>query len=229
MYTIWENLDFNDFAIMFNPLKPGGDDRDQMISFIMDWFLPKVMFNVYLEWARNDYSPDLRWALSYPQHSQGYTLGFQKLVSMKKNKIISIVAEVTELVCTKDADGVCPSYYRHGIVIQGYTHLGQVMGAAIGPGSNSQFLQASYYTEWGYIGPRIQRIAYDQDYYFANPVFTVPDNENVEWIVGVDGVVFLNELDLGFKLSISDNWNRNYDKDNDVWNLYGMLSFKYNF
>ena len=57
----------------------------------------------------------------------------------------------------------------------------------------------------------------------------MPDNENVEWIVGVDGVVFLTGVDLGFKLSVSDNWNRNYVKDNDVWNLYGMLSLKYNF
>jgi len=146
---------------------------------------------------------------------------------MKGSELISITAEITQLVRTQDADSGGGSYYIHNVVKQGYTHLGQIMGAAIGPGSNSQFLQVNYYTQWGYIGACIQRIAYDQDYYFAN--FTVPDNENVEWIVGVDGVVFLTGLDLGFKLSVSDNWNRNYDKDNDVWNLYGKLSFKYNF
>jgi len=185
------------------------------------------MFNVYLEWARNDYSPDLRWALSYPQHSQGYTLGFRKLLLLKESNIISITAEITQLVRSEDADKISPSYYRHQKVIQGYTHLGQVIGAAIGPGSNSQFLQGSYYTEWGSIGASLQRIAYDQDYYFAN--FTRPDNENVEWILGIDGVFFLSGFDLGFELSVSDNWNRNYVRENDVWNLYGMVSFKYNF
>jgi len=229
MHTTWENLSFNDFIVVFDPLKPDttDDDRDQLISFLIDWFLIEAMFNVYLEWARNDYSPDLRWALSYPQHSEAYTLGFRKLLLMKANKLISITAEITQLVRTQDADNGSGSYYRHYIVTQGYTHLGQIMGAAIGPGSNSQFLQASCYTQWGCIGAGIQRIAYDQDYYFEN--FQVPDNENVEWIVGVDGVVFLTGVDLGFKLSVSDNWNRNYVKYNDVWNLYGMLSLKYNF
>ena len=145
----------------------------------------------------------------------------------KKNKILSITAEITQLVRSEDADKISPSYYRHHVVIQGYTNLGQVMGAAIGPGSNSQFLQVSCYTHWGYIGPRIQRIAYDQDYYFAN--FIAPDSENVEWIVGVDGVVFLTGFDLGFKLSVLESWNRNYVRDSDVWNVYGMLSLKYNF
>ena len=226
MYTPWKNLTVDDFTLMFDLSVRGVDDRDQMISFIIDWFLPKAMFNAYLEWARNDYSPNLRWALSYPQHSQGYTLGFQKLISTKENNIFSIVAEFTELVRTKDADDICPSFYRHGIVMQGYTHLGQVMGAAIGPGSNSQFLETTYYDRWGKLSAFIQRVAYDQDYYFAN--FTIPDNENVEWTYGVNAIIFVKSIDLGLRIAVSENWNRNYESGNDVWNFHGMVSVKYN-
>jgi hypothetical protein len=227
MYTTWANLSIDDFTVVFNPLVPGLDDRDQMLSFIIDWLLPKATFNAYLEWARNDYSPDLRWALSYPQHSQGYTVGFRKLISLNQTRFLSITAEITELVRSKDADEICPSYYRHYVVTQGYTHLGQVMGAAIGPGSNTQFLGVDYYASWGKASVFFQRIGYDHDYYLEN--FDVPDNENVKWTAGVGGVVFLSPLDIKAKLALSDNWNRNYEKNNDVWNLYGMVSLTYHF
>jgi hypothetical protein len=227
MYTTWQNLDINDFTVVFNPLILGLDDRDQVISFLIDWFFTSAMFNVYLEWARNDYSPGLRWALSYPQHSQGYTLGFRKAISTKRKGYVEITTELTELARTKDADDICPSFYRHSQVIQGYTHLGQVMGASIGPGSNTQFFGVDYYDSWGKASLSIQRIAYDQDYYFAK--FFTPDNENVEWIVSAGSVIFLSSIDLNIELAFSDNWNRNYVKDNDVYNLHVATSCRYNF
>lgn len=238
VYTPWKDLRFYDLVKIFDPRMtlfgsvdhPGTDDRDQMISFTIDWFLPKAMFNVYLEWARNDFSPDFRYLLSHPQHSQGYTLGFRKLRFTKNNEIFSITAEVTELARSKDIDDVCPSYYRHNKVIQGYTHLGQVMGASIGPGSNGQSISVYYYHKRGSVGLLLQRVAYDYDYYYAQmyPASWNPASNEVEFSLGIDSVVFINRIDLCFQSKISRFLNRNYEEKEDIWNFYSMISFRYN-
>ena len=232
MYTPWQDLMFYDFIVVLDPTgsyKYGADDRDQMISFTMDWLLPASMFNVYLEWARNDFSPDLRYAISYPQHSQAYTLGFQKLLFTKKRRIISIIAELTELVRSKDVDGGSPSYYIHHQAIQGYTHLGQIMGASIGPGSNSQSLKISYYDRWGRVELQLLRIAYNYDYYYAQlfPASWNPASNELEITAGLKGVIFLNMIDICTEIDVSYFENFNYIRHNDVWNFYGKLSFRY--
>jgi hypothetical protein len=236
MYTPWEYLRVYDFVRLLDPRLtgpgggedyPGKDDRDQMISLTIDWYFEQAMFEVYLEWARNDYAPTVRWALSYLQHSQGYTLGFRKLIWTRTHRIIDIIAELTDLVKPFDPGGIGPSFYRHHVVIQGYTNLGQVMGASIGPGSNSQFLQTTYYDRWGKASLFFQRISYNLDYYFEN--FTVDNIDNIEWRVGADVVVFLNRIDLGLQLVASRYWNRNFVSNNDDWNLHGGVNFRYNF
>jgi hypothetical protein len=55
------------------------------------------------------------------------------------------------------------SIYTSRVVPQGYTERGQPLGAAIGPGSSSQFLATDYVTSYGSLGIYGQRIRWNED------------------------------------------------------------------
>ena len=131
----------------------GGDQRDEILSFNWRWVLPASGFEMYGEWARNDFAWNLTDLILEPEHSQAYTLGFQKVASVAPGQILAVNAELTHL----ERDGSFQirddgSYYIHSIVHRGYTQLGQMIGSALGPGGDGQYLGADLYTDWGRLG-----------------------------------------------------------------------------
>lgn len=57
------------------------------------------------------------------------------------------------------------SWYTHPVIRQGYTHEGQMLGASIGPGSNSQTLQVAWVQGFKRIGLSFERILHNTDFY----------------------------------------------------------------
>lgn len=57
------------------------------------------------------------------------------------------------------------SWYTHPVIRQGYTNEGQVIGASIGPGSNSQTLQVSWVKGLKRIGFSFERVLHNTDFY----------------------------------------------------------------
>ena len=58
------------------------------------------------------------------------------------------------------------SWYVSPVIKQGYTNNGQIMGASIGPGSNSQSLDFSWNKGYDKIGFSAERIAHNNDFYY---------------------------------------------------------------
>jgi hypothetical protein len=115
--------------------------RDQMLSVFFRLILPKEKAELYAEYGRNDHSSDLRDLLVEPEHARAYIIGFKKLFETPKQREIELLMELTHLhnpptSRVRELEG----WYTHYQVRQGYTNLGQVIGAGIGPGSNSQTL-----------------------------------------------------------------------------------------
>ena len=77
-------------------------------------------------------------------------------------------------------------FYSHHKVTQGYTQLGQCLGAGIGPGSEAQYLGVDYYNNLGRVGGFVQRHARDSDYVYAEIPNTSYYLLNVEMSYGVD-------------------------------------------
>ena len=122
-----------------------------------------------------------------------------------------------------------PTYYTHHIVRQGYTQRGQVVGAGIGPGSNSQYLGADLFGSWGRIGGFFERRVFDNDALFAivgtSRNFSLHDvgltfGGRSEWFVG--------DFTAGAGLSYSRELNRYYIFKNDVNNWRGQFSLQWN-
>ncbi|MFZ4615412.1 MAG: hypothetical protein ACOYM2_04330 [Rectinemataceae bacterium] len=153
----------------------GHDESDQRFSISFDYVLKPAGFELYLEWARNDFSPNLDYLWRYPFHSYGWTMGLRKVFGEASDAWWSLLeVEATELESSRDYEFLWPySFYGHGIVTQGYTQEGQWLGAGIGTGSNAQTLSWSIFGPPGRIRFSLARIQKDNDYvwflHFGDP------------------------------------------------------------
>ncbi|NQZ75647.1 MAG: hypothetical protein HRT61_05980 [Ekhidna sp.] len=173
----FENADlFSTFVILDDGVLNGdtlspNDAFDQLASVTMDWKFEQVGLRVYAEFAKNDFtsSSKFRFTASEPEHTRAYTIGLEKEIKTKKGNKTLIGYEHTNLSRNQAfLWRATPSYYAHSVNRNGYTHNGQILGAGIGPGGNSDHL--SIVTSYPKIdvGVLLQRIEYNRDYFVTN-------------------------------------------------------------
>ncbi len=171
------------------------------------YVMPKEQAEVYLEYGRSN-----RWVNPFNIFGDsiptGYTAGFRKLFKKKHHKAgLLLSAEITQLQLPDPRSLFNPasiygpprtnSWYTHAFIGQGYSNYGQVMGASIGPGSNSQTLNISWINGLKRIGIQVERIAYNNDFYTYN---------FISGTVGL-GTAYKQWADLN--LSLQAQWNFN--------------------
>lgn len=141
----------------------------RLVSLFMRWAMAPGGLEVYGEWARQD-SWDQWFRLLYPlAASQAYTLGLQK-VARRGDTAIRFSAEISHLADANahpDLGRGVHTYYVSPAVPQGYTHRGQLLGAPIGPGSESQFIGTDVFWRHGRTAFSVERVRYDDDAYYA--------------------------------------------------------------
>jgi hypothetical protein len=117
----------------------------------------------------------------------GYTAGFRKLFPLVKWKgHIQFLAELTRLqladprmILTRGNPFGPPqtnSWYTNAKMQQGYTNNAQIMGAWIGPGSNSQFIKLGWINKKNQINFLFERVSHNNDFYqynYATPTLFV--------------------------------------------------------
>ena len=147
-------------------------------SLFFRYALPKEHAEVYVEYGRAN-------KLATPFNiigdtiPTGYTAGFRKLFKNNDNKWgILFGIEITQLqlpdgrlIFNKAGIFGIPrtnSWYTHPYITQGYTNLGKVMGASIGPGSNSELVSLSWVKGLKRIGISAERLAHNNDFYYYN-------------------------------------------------------------
>jgi Capsule assembly protein Wzi len=155
--------------------------RDQLLSLFFRWVLPKEQAEFYWEYGRNDHSQNLSDFIVEPEHSRAYTIGFRKLFQNKKNTDVEIWSEITQLQLssTNRLRAVQP-WYVHYQTRHGYTNQGQVLGAGIGPGSNSQSIGANWHNGVKKIGVFFERLVHNNDFYYQ--AFTPTQNYSSHWV-----------------------------------------------
>lgn len=136
---------FNNFLRKNDKLEPIERETDQAASGFFRWFWTDSKAEIYGEFSHNDSKFNFRDLLSDSDHSRAVTLGIRKLFDSKKdNSQLEFHWEWTQMEQTasrlvRDAG----SWYVHARVYDGYTNNGEVLGAGIGPGSNSQYFSLS--------------------------------------------------------------------------------------
>jgi hypothetical protein len=106
------------------------------------------------------------------------------------------------------------SWYLHGADL-GYTHRGQVLGAAIGPGADPQRVTLDVFGPEGRIGGFLERVRRNELYYFQaiDPLPGEEDGHDAELTAGVRQVLFAGPVDVAWELSASYRWNRDFFGD----------------
>jgi hypothetical protein len=150
--------------------------------------MPASSAEVYGEWGRLRLPVSLRSLLVAPQFTQGYTVGAQWLPPLRPQTRLRLQVELTNLEqnpTSAAADTI--SFYSSSVIAQGYTHRGQVVGAAIGPGSSSQWLAMDLLQSNRSLGAFVGRIRWNTDAYYLQPTSVTPSSYDVSIFAGLRG------------------------------------------
>jgi len=218
----------------------GNDVKNQLASVYLRWVFPESHAEIYGEYAREDHSWDLRDFLMEPDHSRAYTIGFQKLIMSNWIDFFKVNLELNSLQPTLTEVVRSQNYfYTHYLITEGHTNEGQILGAAIGPGSQSQFLGVNGYFDSGKIGIFAQRVVDNNQFHFEyNMQHNYKDwwNHWVKLNIGVDALYQLGQVMLDGKIV----WDKNYNygryhlgqvryTNDDVVNMQVQLGIQYLF
>ena len=223
------------FWQVFNPSEEGegaiGDNKsDSVLSLTFSWMFPQIGMEFYGEYARNDYSPSITTLISRIDHSNGYTIGFQKSFPLEGRRILSMTAEITDLFQVPFSNRANqPIWYKHFDVSQGYTNKGQLLGSPVGPGSDSQIIQFDYFDSYVLWSFWLQRTFIDKDYFYS---LTVDNNYNHDsnyskYAIGASRQSLTNIVDWKISLSYHLHMNYGWKPGEYKHNLIAALTFEY--
>lgn len=177
-YLEEDGLKSSDLGLIFDPFllekffeKRGPLDllrpRNHLNSIYARWIWPESHIELYGEFYREDFAWDSRDLLMELRHNSGYAFGMQKLLIARFAHFYKINLEFTNMTPSYLQEVRRQDYYyAHPEIRQGHTHKGQLLGAAIGPGSNSQFLSVDSYQDWGRYGIYFRRLADNNHFHY---------------------------------------------------------------
>jgi hypothetical protein len=167
--------------------------RNHLNSIYARWIWPESRFELFGEFYREDFAYDSRDLLMEPRHNSGYAFGAQKLFDAPLADFYKLHVEFTNMTPSYLREVRLQNYYyTHPEIRQGHTNRGQVLGAAIGPGSNSQFLAIDGYFQDGRAGVFVRRLADNNHFHYE---YDRALNRPEEWRGGY-GDYWRNRTDL---------------------------------
>ena len=193
----------------------GGDN--ELFSVFARWVFPESGAEVYGEYARDDQWDGLDDLLKEPEHSAALTVGLQKLVELGAggDRSLRIAAEATTMNFSETQRSRRNEviFYTHGSVRQGHTHLGQLLGAPIGPSSDAQSLEIDYLATHWVAGAYLERIRFANDIYWQVHADTYTyKGHDLELTGGLRGGYLFpaHGLELVGELAWSGRYNRDF-------------------
>ena len=230
------------------------------LNYYFPVFNSKINYNGYRDGAKGfffrslwaDSNTEIYGELYVKESNQGnvqespkaHTFGFQKLFKQKKpNNYLKLSWEWTKLEQNSpDLINNSVSFYSHYKIRHGYTNRGEVIGAWIGPGSNSQFFKLSNIYNTRNISLALEIIDKDNDWYY----YAFSDNNDFRRYWKIYNLHFeyvnkFNKLWIATKLIYSKNLNYQWELDNeevldewyrpgvDVTNFHATINFSYHF
>lgn len=255
-YTYTKQFYSKDSNLYGIPYNIFSKDRPQTEIGVLNFRLlfPKDHAEIYAEIGNPKKAP---WPWKYFQYNvnTGFVVGARKLFSLKKiNSYLEFSGEFTQLQLMDPRQVFVPgdpfglpqvtSWYTSEIIRQGYTNQAKLLGASIGPGSNSQYISISWNKGMNKIGCSLERIVHNNDYYiYVNLSHVGRGKANGYWVdINSCFEIQLNPIkNLLFGYSFTNTKDMNYrwvrvedgsdwsdgSKISDHTNLQMNLSIKY--
>jgi hypothetical protein len=160
---------------------PGDRKSTTIGSLYFRFLMPKDHLEFYGEIGQQNETPWL-WNFFKKSNATAFIIGSRKLFPIKSNKsYIELELEFAQLQLMNprlvftpgDAVHSGPqvnSWYTSNIIRQGYTNNGQLLGASIGPGSNSQTFGVAYHLGMNKIKYGFERVVNNNDFYHFNTI-----------------------------------------------------------
>lgn len=217
-------------------------------SMFARYVMPKEKAEVYFEYGRPDKSANIVNVFEAGNYSRGYTFGVTKLFSLPaKNQFIQFAAEFTQLQIDDTVtvlNNNSASWYTHYNVRHGFTNQGQVLGAGIGPGSNSQYLELNWLRNYDRIGVSFERVVRNNDFYYY--AYQPSGDFNRHWVdlsLSINAILHYKNINFIGKAtcvrSLNYEWylvapassqtTSYFSGGWDVLNFQGQLCVQYNF
>jgi hypothetical protein len=194
---------------------------NQLASAFFRWVFPGSGFELYGERGYEDQFYDFRDFIQDPDNEREYMLGFQKTFSRSDKNIDVLKAEVLNYQLPTIARvRVQGLVYVHATLRQGHTNRGQLLGASAGVGA-----AAASTISWTHYSPRgrstflVRRIVRDQANVFAANGTVTPALSDVTISAGAERMRFGKRFDLGTKIEMMEDFNRNFSRDVPNLNL----------
>lgn len=211
-----------------------GIPRDELLTMFVRWLIPAANAEAYFEFGRNDHPWDSRDLVVQLEHSRSYIIGFRKLTALNwfGADYLNANLEVAKTEgATEDIRRGGP-WYRHAGVRHGYTHLGQMLGAGIDPGSNLQTLNISWVREMKQLGVQFQRYVHNNDFFYR--VYNDMRRNWVDFSVALYGEWDYKNLLLSSQLHFIKAMNYQYELEpkpnvDNYWNFDEQDKFNFQF
>ncbi len=198
----------------------GEDDIDQLIAMYIDVNYPEQGFHGYVELARNDHASDLRNFILQPDRTGGYVTGIEQTLPIAGFGRWFILCEIADTGI--NVSGIlmpAGSWYRHYPNPAGYTLGGQVLGAAMGPGSNSQYIESGVRTNRWSASLSFERLDLDQDYVYAlssSEPYGKTLGLDVRFTTALHGSILVDSWEYSGMLGYVKELNNNFVEGRDL-------------
>ena len=211
---------------------------DQSGSIFFRWLWNDSKAEIYGEYALNDTRHNLRDFLLDSDHSRGVTFGLKKIFNIK-NKNYGFSWEWTQLEQTRGRKlRYTEPWYYHTWVRHGYTNFGEIIGASIGPGSNSHYVSLKSLKNNNNISVGIEMIDQDNDFYYkafddANDFrrYWKDFNFNFGYTFFNKNLFFSGNIvysrSLNYQWQLEENTSTYYQPGEDKNNLHLSLKISY--
>lgn len=195
---------------------------NQLGALWLRWVFPASGVEIYGEWGKEDYSgATVNQFIQEPSWTQAWLVGLQKVFPAGRGQL-RLQVEATHLQELRGPPN--PVWYAHGDDL-GYTNLGQLIGAGIGPGGDAQTLAVDWMTEGGRLGGYVERIGRNVGAYWnrADPsTWGAPaPGQDTELTFAARQLLRAGRFDVAWELGVQRRWNRDFI-DHEV-NFRGAL------
>ncbi len=200
---------------------------NQLASFFARWAFRPSGVEIYGEYGRDDSAYDLRDFLQEPDHTRAYSLGLAKVFRKQTSKFDVVRVEIMNfqvppLTTTTRDEG---SIYWNGLLHQGHTNRGQMLGADIGVGdAAASTIRWDHYTtsgRWAVFYHRDLRAESYDPFLRDSNVSQVAD---VLHAVGYERMKFTKRFDITTAVTLMRDMSRNFDGSRTNLNLTFALT-----
>jgi hypothetical protein len=209
----------------------GLDDRgvsdNQLVSVFARWVLPKSGFEMHVEYGRDDHSADMRDLVQEPDHSRVYSFGARKVVRSNARGVTGARVEIMNFQLPQlDRYRNQGEIYAHGLLRQGHTFRGQMLGADVGVGTGAGSVVAvDRFTRDGRWTAKWSRVVRQENGDYLVAGIRSPRSIDVAHALGFEMARFMKGFDVTGGLAYVYEFNRDFKAD--ATNLNAQLGVRY--